>query len=650
MVSRKMLIALHNPYDNPNYAEVESAQRFIKAAQTLGHEARMVQHAYQIRAMQPDFVICMSYQLPKMTQYPTYGILTAPTSYFEQTERFIHNILSYDGYLTLSAHVEDWINDYLFATGKHRFLTEFAFTCHETAFQAPCLDNPELAYFGTNWDGKRHGSLFRKLSQRDYMQFYGPPEKWEHVDSKARRGLIPFDGSSSLSVYNNAGVGLCLHLDEFREEDTPSNRVFEISASGAVLISDRVPIVEKIFADTALYVDSNLSASELLGQIDRHMTWIKTHQDQARSMAEEANRIFNEHYSLEKLIPRIVDMHREVLTSKGYVSLPLSLQNRASLPVVSFIVRTGGRSLCYLQRCLDSIAAQSWPNLEVIIVNYKKVEGLEALVQSYGDRFLVRYCETLGGGRSTTLWAGLRKVEGEYFAILDDDDLIYPNHIAGLMRGMYRRPDVGLVYTGVLDVLEPPLEDSESSNNVKQLLWPLEKNDIYQIDYQDDTRLIHFCPFDPQKFIQGTNYIAPNALLAKTSLLDEDILEDPNAHIAEDYLLILLLFAKGEFVFSWEVTTEHRERAISGDNSGYWHPEVISLSHAKIKRRLFGRKFQDGKLAFQPVFSHARTDLGAQSETNITWASVYRQLFDENGHIPFHRRVIRIFKNLFFDI
>ncbi len=642
-----MRIALHNPYDHPNYAEVESAKRFIKAAQNIGHEARMVHRAYQIRTMQPDFIICMSYQVPKMTQYPTYGILTAPTSYFEQTPRFINNILSYDGYLTLSDQVRDWINDYLFATGKHRFLTEFAFTCHETAFQKPCLDNPELAYFGTNWDGKRHAELFSKLSQHEYMQFYGPPDKWLHVASKARRGIVPFDGVSSLSVYNKAGVGLCLHLDEFREEDTPSNRIFEISAGGAVLISDRVPIVEKIFGDTALYVDGHLSSSEILNQIQGHMAWINTHQDQARAMAEKANRNFNDQFCMEKLIPRIIDTHKEVVRRKSYISIPLELQ-ASNPPTVSIIVRTGGRSICYLQRCLDSIAAQTWPNIEVIIVNYKQIEGLKDLFLRYSDRFSVKHCEALGGHAGTTLWTGLQNVQGEYFGILDDDDTIHPNHIAGLVDWMHRSPDnVGLAYTGVMDILEPPLENPDSSININPLLWPLEKNDIYQIDYQDDTRLVHFYPFDPQKFVQGTNYIAPNAFIAKTSLLDNDILEDPNAPRGEDYLLVLLLFTKCEFAFTWEITTEHRERAIPGDNSQYWHPKVIAIARSKIRRRLFGRYYQGQDLAFQPTLSRNN---GIKSEAEIKWTleTVRQQLFDKDGHVPFRRRVIRIFKDLFF--
>lgn len=643
-----MRIALHNPYDDPNLAEVESAKRFIKTAQRIGHEAVMVHRAYQIRELRPDLVISMSYQVPKLTKYPTYGILTAPTSYFEQTQRFINNILSYDGYLTLSATVQDWISDYLFAIRKPVFLTDFAFTCHATTFREPCIDKAELAYFGTNWDGQRHGALFKALSNRDYMQCYGPPDKWMHIHAKARKGGVPFDGSSSLSVYNQAGAGLCLHLEEFKNEDTPSNRIFEICASGAVLITDRVPIVEKIFGDSVFYLDDQLPLEETVKQVDTYMDWIHAHKDQATLMAKNAHRLFNDYFSLEVLIPRIIEMHREVTRKKRCISLPNHPDDHRAA-MVSIIVRTGGRPLCYLQRCLDSIGSQTWPNIEVIVVNYQNVEGLEEALAAYQKRLKVRIVEKLGGNRSATLWAGLNEIQGDCFAILDDDDCYHPNHIAGLMAWMKKEgEDASLVYTGVLDILEPPLEETDVHHPEDSILWPLEKNDNYQIPYQDDTRTVHFHKFDPEKFVQGTNYVAPNAFLARSSLLDEQILEDPNLHFGEDYLLVLLLFDKCKFIFTWELTTEHRERVNCGDNSQYWHPHNIAITQSKIRRRLFGRYYCGQTFAFQPAADRffAQTAQGNEAMNIRDHIRTIRQ--ERHRHIPFHRRVIRFVKDLFF--
>ena len=642
-----MRIALYHPDDNPESAEIESAQRFIMAAQHIGHDASLVQRAYQIRAMQPDFVICMSYQAPKITQFPTYGILNGPTDHFEYVNRYIHNILSYDGYLTFSTHVEEWIDDYLSATRKRKFIANFTFTCHETSFKEPHLDCAELAYVGTNWD-EQHRSLFKELSQRDFMQCYGPLERWEYISSKARRGIIPFDGISKLDAYNNAGVGLCLHSNAFRMANVPTKTIFEICASGAVLICDRLPIVEKIFGDTVLYVDNSAPPLEQLKQIQAHMSWIKSHQRHAKQIARNANRIFTEHYSMEKLIPHIVNMHKTVVQKKGYLSIPPVARDSVPLPTVSIIVRTGGRQLIYLQRCLDSISMQTWPNLEVIIVNYKKVEGLEALLLSYGNRFSVRHCESLGGHAGTTLWAGLNAVKQPYFAILDDDDRLHPNHIAGLMDWMNRSPDdVGLVYTGVLDILETPLNNTESEKYTNQLLWPLEKDNEGQTIYRDDTRLVHFHPFDPHQFTQGTNCVAPNAFIAKTSLLDEHILEDPNAPRGEDYLLVLLLFSKCKFIFTWELSAEHRERAIPGENSQYWHPKVIKIANAKIRRRLFGRYYHAQDFAFGPALNpHA--DSLSPTKMKWTWETVHKNLFDYPGNVSLRRRVLRIVKEFFF--
>ena len=101
--------------------------------------------------------------------------------------------------------------------------------------------------------------------------------------------------------------------------------------------------------------------------------------------------------------------------------------------LVSVIVRTKDRPTL-LQEALESLAAQTHPYLEVIVVN-DGGEDVFNLVQAFSDRFekLKYLAHESPKGRAAAANTGLSAVEGDYFAFLDDDDLLLPEHFAFLL-------------------------------------------------------------------------------------------------------------------------------------------------------------------------------------------------------------------------
>lgn len=83
----------------------------------------------------------------------------------------------------------------------------------------------------------------------------------------------------------------------------------------------------------------------------------------------------------------------------------------------------------YLREAIDSALAQTYKNIEVIVVNDGSNDGgkTEAIAKSYGDR--IRYFYKENGGVATALNLGIRKMTGEYFSWLSHDDVYYPNKI-----------------------------------------------------------------------------------------------------------------------------------------------------------------------------------------------------------------------------
>ena len=88
----------------------------------------------------------------------------------------------------------------------------------------------------------------------------------------------------------------------------------------------------------------------------------------------------------------------------------------------------------YLRKCLDSVAAQTYKNLEVVIVNDGSTDDSLEIVNEYTQKFDNMTCYTIenrgqGGARNF----GIEKSTGEYIAFLDSDDYVENTYIEKLV-------------------------------------------------------------------------------------------------------------------------------------------------------------------------------------------------------------------------
>ncbi len=111
---------------------------------------------------------------------------------------------------------------------------------------------------------------------------------------------------------------------------------------------------------------------------------------------------------------------------------------RIDVPKVSVLV-----PICnverYLEECLDSLAAQSFTDFEVLCINDGSTDGSRAIIQSYMDadeRFRVIDKPNSGYGASMNM--GLANAIGEYIAILESDDFFEPNALELLVDAAER--------------------------------------------------------------------------------------------------------------------------------------------------------------------------------------------------------------------
>ncbi len=113
--------------------------------------------------------------------------------------------------------------------------------------------------------------------------------------------------------------------------------------------------------------------------------------------------------------------------------------------LVSVIIPTYNRSH-FVTAAIDSVLSQTYPNIEIIVVNDGSTDDTEERLQPYMDS--ITYISKENGGLSSAVNAGLRVANGKYIARLDDDDCFMPDKTEKQLRVFAENPGIGLVTCG----------------------------------------------------------------------------------------------------------------------------------------------------------------------------------------------------------
>lgn len=113
---------------------------------------------------------------------------------------------------------------------------------------------------------------------------------------------------------------------------------------------------------------------------------------------------------------------------------------------ISLIITTYNAAR-YLVEAVDSALAQTYPNLEVIVVDDGSTDDTRAVLSPYRDR--VTYIHQPNQERSVARNNGLAAATGEYVSFLDSDDVVAPEKIADLAAVLEAMPDYGVAYSGM---------------------------------------------------------------------------------------------------------------------------------------------------------------------------------------------------------
>jgi glycosyltransferase involved in cell wall biosynthesis len=86
----------------------------------------------------------------------------------------------------------------------------------------------------------------------------------------------------------------------------------------------------------------------------------------------------------------------------------------------------------FVAAAIDSALAQSWLDVEVIVVDDGSTDDSRQIIASYGDRIIPLLKSN--GGQASAVNAGFAAAQGDAFILLDADDVLLPDAVSEAMR------------------------------------------------------------------------------------------------------------------------------------------------------------------------------------------------------------------------
>ena len=124
----------------------------------------------------------------------------------------------------------------------------------------------------------------------------------------------------------------------------------------------------------------------------------------------------------------------------------VSFEHMRPLPLVSIIITTYNAEQ-FLEDTLQSIASQTYSNLEVVIIDDGSVDNTPSILSSFQSSYPALNINTSlepHKGRIAALNQGIELAQGELIAICDADDNFLPNKIARQVALFLDHPRLGL--------------------------------------------------------------------------------------------------------------------------------------------------------------------------------------------------------------
>ncbi|MQC27225.1 MAG: glycosyltransferase [Chloroflexi bacterium] len=113
-------------------------------------------------------------------------------------------------------------------------------------------------------------------------------------------------------------------------------------------------------------------------------------------------------------------------------------------PLVSIVVPSYNQA-AYLGAALDSIFAQAYKHIQVIVMDAGSTDDSAVIIKRHAAR-LDYWQSQADAGQTDAINQGFAKAKGKYLAWLNSDDVLLPNAVKEAVNFLEAHPEVGMVY------------------------------------------------------------------------------------------------------------------------------------------------------------------------------------------------------------
>jgi hypothetical protein len=475
-------------------AEDENIQRIKRTAQHLGLECvelnwkgfTLQEPVKKMTADDLDFVIHLHFETPKVYDIFSFHTLWNPPTFFHNWgyQKYSSNLITHDDYLSCGGVKSDHMivrkmaDEPMFNAD---FLTMYL-SLSEPILE-PTTGNLKLFYIGINWErvnntkGRFH-ELLKVLDEKSLIRIYGPKKLqgvrvWEGFENYVSD--LPFDGVSCIHAIHEAGICLVLSSDAHRDAQMASNRIYEGTAAGTIVIADENAFIREHFGDSILYIDSTRTPPEIVDQIEKHITWIQHYPEEALKKIRAAQAIFQKKFRLDYSISAI---YESLHLRKGYkLASGYDISSLHENVRIYFLLPNDNDK--DLEEICRTIKHQNYSNISAVVLtdfSTTHPNKINSVAQGFGVNVKIQHAECYLDQKRTTrqnrgaiitkaLAEDKELEENQLICFIEPHEKIFSDHILQLFTKMGPRDS-----SAACPVI---FFDSESDNtDTHGVLWP----------------------------------------------------------------------------------------------------------------------------------------------------------------------------------
>lgn len=216
-------------------------------------------------------------------------------------------------------------------------------------------------------------------------------------------------------------------------------------------------------------------------------------------------------------------------------------QPAVALPKISIVTPSLNQGR-FLEQCLQSILAQQYPNLELIIIDGGSTDGTLEIIHKYAAQ-ITHWVSEPDAGQSDAINKGFQKATGDLVAWLNADDYYLDDSLRTVALAYQQHPEASFIFGDGVRVNEQGIE--------KSAFWEGQQP-----------------VFDRQALIYGLNYILQPACFINHRYLREIGYLNPDLHYGMDTDLWIRLSGAAEPLAIQAVLAASREYGETKTSSG----------------------------------------------------------------------------------